>query len=713
MEQKQKQSLHGGSVCHQLPPLSAKHPWFVAQNLGPDEDNSGDQYFYTLHDPLTKYRCQIPELLGRRIRGYCHGWVILSDHLRNVMWSLWNPVTSKMIQFPPLILKDGDSESIGECCLSAPPDDPSSVLLLTRTNKPTFVFLRLVCKRKKLRWIEMSYATQLKRLTSEDGDFIRNLTCCDGKIYALNTEYSFACFIIQLDISVKDKEVLIKILLLGACPCHSTEHCDDLTIFIKGYRTELFCIKVTFFEKRLQAVYVFKLDMTSVKSEDMERFKGLDMSCKSWHDMVDSFNDILTSMGLWEQLFDLQDAIFFVDHGRDNLTYYKPGMASELGGYIYICDRMENILYSHHVKENTISLSYMPSLVLPTSNVSLWECRLADDHGGAKCNQEEKQIAVKAVTDNDLGLNESNLLNLPFDILEMIMGHCVSVEYLNFRATCKSCKVAAPLIQWSNETSLMRLLTYSLVSPWLMVVDENQGIITFTDPMLGDNYFMKNLYISLDNEEIYCSRFGWLFFFCFDMNCLVFYNPFTRNLCALPDANYGFNAACFSAPPTSPDCMVAGISIADECLVSVHYVARESSWLTIRVGAEPDSIRFPTFFGEDLYALDGDVIVGKFGERVEVFKWDVSKEEWEKIDSLGNHVLYICDMTCLCIEAKTRELENKICFPVLQSKNRKMVFYSLGTCTYQTYNGENIQQKDFFGTTCPLSPHAWIEPSWA
>ncbi|GJR94427.1 hypothetical protein Tco_0266601 [Tanacetum coccineum] len=698
----QKQSSDGGSVCHQLPPLSAKHPWFVAQNLGADEDSFGDQYFYTLHDPLTKYRCQIPELLGRRIRGYYHGWVILSDHLQDVVWSLWNPVTSQMIHFPPLILKDGDSESIRECCLSAPPDDLSSVLLLTRTDKPTLVFIRLQGKRKKLRWIEMSYASQLKRITGEDGDSIHNLTCCNGKLYALNREGSFGCFIIQLDILVKDKEVLIKFLLLGACPCHSTEHCDDLTIFIKGYRTELFCIKVTFFEKRLQAVYVFKLDMTSVKSNDMERFKGLDMSYKSWHDMVDRFGDILTSMRLWERLFALEDAIVFVDLGRDNLVYYRPGIASELGGYIHIRDGVDNILYSYHFKENTISLSYMPSLVLPTSNVSVWECQLADDHGGAKCNQEEKQIAVKAVTDNDLGLNEWNLLNLPFDILKLIMEHCVCVEYLNFRATCKRCEVAAPLIQWSNKTYLTRLQTYSSVSPWLMVVDENQGIITFTDPMLGDNYFMKKLHLSLDNQEVFCSRFGWLLCFSHDFECLVFFNPFTSDLRKLPEATYGFYAVCFSAPPTSPDCMVAGISIADECLVSVHYLARESSWRTIHVGAEPDSIRFPTFFGEDLYALDGDgkligfiglgdenssstfvearapiscctsptrhylmkcgqdllkVIVGKFGERVEVFKWDVSKEEWEKIDSLGNHVLYICDMTCLCIEANNARYE--------------------------------------------------------
>ncbi|PWA74764.1 cation/H+ exchanger, Cation/H+ exchanger, CPA1 family [Artemisia annua] len=709
----QKQSLYGGSVCHQLPPLSEKYPWFVAQNLGADEDSSRDQYFYTLHDPLTKYQCQIPELLGRRIRGYYHGWVILSDHLQNVMWSLWNPVTSKMIHFPALPVKDGDSESICECCLSAPPDDPSSILLLTRTNKPTFVFFRLVGKRRHLKWIEMSYTSQLKRITGEDGDFLHNLTCCNGKIYALSRECSFTRFIIQLDILVKDKEVLIKFLLLGSEP---------------GYCTELFYIEVGFSEKRVDAVYLFKLDMTSVKSKDMEKFKGLDMSCKSWRDLED-ISDILGTLQLWEQLFDLEDAIFFVDLGRDNLAYYRPGIASELG-------------------------------VLPTSNVSVWECRF-DDHGGAKSTldskQEKSQIVVTSVTDNEIGLDEWNLLNLPFDILGMIMEHCVCVEYLNFRATCKHCEVAAPLIQWSNKTSLMRLQTYSLVSPWLMVVDNDRGIITFTDPMLGDNYFMKNLHVSIPRHQIFCSRFGWLFFFSFDIQRLVLYNLFTCDLRKLPDTSYGFDAACFSAPPTSPDCMVAGFSIGDECLVLIHYVARESSWRTIRVGAEPDSIRFLTFFGQDLYALDGDgkligfkelgeenysltfveatvpiscstspaqyylmkcdqdilkVIVGKFGERVEVFKRDVSIEEWEKIDSLGNHIIYICDTTCLCIEAKTREMENKVCFPRLQSKNTKMLFYSLETCTYQTYNGENIQQKDFFGTTYHLSPHAWIEPNW-
>nr|GEX54823.1 cation/H+ exchanger, cation/H+ exchanger, CPA1 family [Tanacetum cinerariifolium] len=410
-----KQSSYGGSICDHLLPLSAKYPWVVARNLGAEEDSSGDKYFFTLHDPLTNnYQCQIPELLGRRIRGYYHCWVILSDHLQNVMWSLWNPVTSKMIHSPPLILKDGDSNSIRECCLSAQPDDPSSVLLLTRTSKPTFIFF--------------------------------------------------------------------------------------LTNFLKGYGTKLFCIMVTF------KVRLYKLDMTSLKSEDVKRFNKVEVYTGSNDcDKVYALMDAYTSLRLWVKLVDLKDAIFFVDLGRNNLAYYRPGIASELGGYIHIRDT-NNVFYSYHVKDRTFSLSFMPSLVLPTSHVSIWECRLEDDS-----KQEENQIEVKSITDNEIGLDEWNLLNLSFDILEMIIEHCeIADSFINFTMVNRGKKIKA----------LSLLLIRS--------------------------------------------------------------------------------------PPTFPDCMAVGFSLDDECLVSIHYVAREPTWRTIRVGGELFYIHFPTFIGRDLYALDGD-----------------------------------------------------------------------------------------------------------
>ncbi|GKF00572.1 hypothetical protein Tco_0023922 [Tanacetum coccineum] len=108
------------------------------------------------------------------------------------------------------------------------------------------------------------------------------------------------------------------------------------------------------------------------------------------------------------------------------------------------------------------------------------------------------------------------------------------------------------------------------------------------------------------------------------------------------------------------------------------------------------------------------VIVGKFGESVEVFKLNGSTQEWVKINGLGKHMIFISSVSSLCIEAKIPEMENKIYFPRLSSERGNMVFHSLETCMYHTFNNKFIQEEfaDFFGTKHFLTRHTWIEPSW-
>nr|GEW18124.1 hypothetical protein CTI12_AA626130 [Tanacetum cinerariifolium] len=187
------------------------------------------------------------------------------------------------------------------------------------------------------------------------------------------------------------------------------------------------------------------------------------------------------------------------------------------------------------------------------------------------------------------------------------------------------------------------------------------------------------------------------------------------------------------------------------------------AWRALNIGPDPHTICFPTFYGRDLYALckEGELLfinnldkedyswkfveaeapkesctssthyfltncdqhlllvrVGEYGGHVEVFKCNESTQKWEKIDSVGKHVIFVCGTTCLCVEAKVPKMENKIFFPRLRTKNRKVVkvvFYSLDTCKYHTFNGENIEEHDggFFGTTYYLFRNAWIEPSWS
>ncbi|GKA76707.1 hypothetical protein Tco_0783168 [Tanacetum coccineum] len=204
-----------------------------------------------------------------------------------------------------------------------------------------------------------------------------------------------------------------------------------------------------------------------------------------------------------------------------------------------------------------------------------------DGHREAKCTtdskQEEDPILVKSFRENDVEFNECHLLNLSLHILEMIMEHCVGVEYMNFRGTCKRCHVATPLIQWSNETALRRLQTYSLISPWLMEVNNDKGNITFIDPMLGESYIMKNLHVRLAYKGICCSKFGWLLFLSTEFDCLVFFNPFTSDLRKLPPtpSYHHLMSVCFSAPPTSPECMVVGFSTSVESPVYIRRFSPE------------------------------------------------------------------------------------------------------------------------------------------
>ncbi|PWA94157.1 hypothetical protein CTI12_AA062930 [Artemisia annua] len=483
-------------------------------------------------------------------------------------------------------------------------------------------------------------------------------------------------------------------------------------------------------KKSLGNVYLFKWDMTtSMRWEQM--------------DEIDR-KDYTKTRKLWEEIVDLKDSIFFVNLARDYSVFYRRTIASELGGYVHIHDKMYNLIYSYYVQDKTISI--FSSKLSPLSHLSLWECAgLEGDLREAMCtlqserekDNDDKKIVIRSAIDNkDVELNESRLLNTPFHILEMIMQLCVGVEYMHFRATCKHCNLAAPLILWSNKTSTLR--KYSLVSPWLMVMDKNQGIFSFTDPMFGDKYFMKNSQVSVVRpDRACCSRFGWLLFYSSDFsnfsqqrgdvynnldftsNILVFFNPFTNDVCMLPPAVAFLPILSFSAPPTSPDCIVIGFKRGGASLAYIHLVGHQRHWRVLHLGPNAYPSCFPTFYGqdvraitfygEDVYALcnegqlyvsqnivkqdcswkqvaaartscrgsssqcflvRGDqhlllVTVSKFGENVEVFKLNDYTKEWEKVDCLGRHMIYISGTTCLCTEAEiaeTPEMENNIYF---------------------------------------------------
>ncbi|PWA88479.1 hypothetical protein CTI12_AA120140 [Artemisia annua] len=767
---------HKEMSCRSLvPPLSPKYPWFVAQNLEAEDDGTQGQIFYNLHDPMSHYRCQIPELLGKCIRGCFHGcWVLLSsNHPRDVMWSLWNPITSKIINLPPLNLNgsSGDNDYIESYCLSAPPEHLNSVLLLTRAKKPNFVYCRLG-RRKDSRWTESTYAKQVRIITGSD-DLLHSLTCCNGKVFACISDY-IRLLIVEVKILVNDRkrkkigEVVITLLPFCEFAWPDDIGCLSQSFEMKGSCTELFIILIGLknMGKTVVAVNVFKLDKNNMS---------------------------------WEEMEDLKDTILCVNLAMDSSCFVSPAISSsELGGYIHILDS-EKIIYSYHVKEKTISLSPMPYLA-GINNISVWamfectglehfhvdykqekegdredyeveshllnfpfrvlnmkdyECRLESDNADSKQeNDKDVDILVRSVKGDE---DETHLLNLPLHVLEMVMKFSVGVEYLKFRSTCKHCHLAAPLIQWNNGKALKRLQEYSLLSPWVIVFDKHKGIITFTDPLFGDKYYIKTPQELICDFHIKCLRYGWLLILKPDAS-LVLFNPFTSDIRELPQLSnhLGVDICSFSAPATSPDCMVVGVTVGPRYYhVCIHYIGGEPSWRKIRLDVTGGEFFHSfTFYGRDLYALRDDggldvfeeigreghswvrnvaqaptscgkssqqsfqvrceghllqVIMGKLGESVEVFELNDYTKEWVKIKSLGKQTIFICGTTCVCMDAKMPQMENKIYFLSLP-----IVYYSLKTCRFHTFDNTNIQDSfgDLIGMKQHLAPHGWIEPSW-
>ncbi|XP_071688347.1 F-box/kelch-repeat protein At1g57790-like [Rutidosis leptorrhynchoides] len=385
----------------------------------------------------------------------------------------------------------------------------------------------------------------------------------------------------------------------------------------------------------------------------------------------------------------------------------------------------------------------------PTS-YAIWSmpgCRLEGDYGEIKCDVESKQEE-----DNEyevLVVNDERVFSFPFHVLELIMKFFVDIDYLNLRATCKQLG-ALPVIRWSNITEILRLRTYSLVSPWSMVLDTNRGIITITDPMLGNKYFIKpSQELVGDLLQIHCSAMGWLLM-SNNTSDLMFFNPFTSDILKLPHLGTPHvDKFCFSAPPTSPGCMVFGLG-SDRA--RIHFVGREQSWRTLqfsRVHSKP--FRFQTFFGRDIYALNHQklivfrrddflqqrvvsyvpynchkpstkyyltksnqhlllVSVDVFEKSVEVHKWNQSTSKFEKLKSLGKDVIYVSETTCLCTEATTPKMENKVYFHQAYSENDTLLFYSLETGRFHALDDDNMQGSygDLFKHKRLLRPHTWI-----
>nr|GEW01601.1 hypothetical protein [Tanacetum cinerariifolium] len=461
-----------------IPPVYPKHPWFVvAQN---PKDEAQVHIFYNICDRMSHYCYQIPELLEMRIQG-CFAWLLGGSFLQPSIGSE----------------EEGGCDDMRDCCLSAPPEDPNSVLLLMRTAKPSFVYCRLRNDPsfKDTIWIELTYANQIKMITDCDDGSLNCLTCCNGKVYA----YIRGLTDIEVNIVVNDceskkleGEVVINLLpVLEFLCCHVASNPP----LMKGSCTELFMILINIKDrgKTIVDVNLCILDVNNIT---------------------------------WEELGDLKDTILSVELATDSSVFYSP--SSELaGGYIHILAYKGKSIYSYHVKDKTIFLSSIACVAVGT-NTGLGGERVHIHCKQEKEGHKEDQIVIRSVKGNheieshlkllslpnecsrlesdDDDDDESRLLNLPPHVFEMlIMEFCACVDYLNFRSTCKGCHLAAPLMSWNNRKASKIMQKYSLPSPWLIVFNKHKCIITLTDPMFGGEPSWRRWLIDGEVGNSFCS----------------------------------------------------------------------------------------------------------------------------------------------------------------------------------------------------------------
>ena len=139
---------------------------------------------------------------------------------------------------------------------------------------------------------------------------------------------------------------MITLLPILEFPYPAIIGCRRAVLFLEGSSTELFTIVIGVKDK------------TSFSVGDVKLFK-LNMNSK-----------------VWEEMDDLKETIISAQLSTDSTPLFatfatRTIVSSESGGYIHILGDKGNIVYSYHVKDQTISVSSIPC-VAETNHMSSW-----------------------------------------------------------------------------------------------------------------------------------------------------------------------------------------------------------------------------------------------------------------------------------------------------------------------------------------------------
>ncbi|KAF8410732.1 hypothetical protein HHK36_003269 [Tetracentron sinense] len=682
------------------PPAPGPAPWLVI----PHGKTSKDQTFYSILEPEKNYLRRIPEFRRKFCWASDHGWMVMSDDEDSAddHYFLWNPVSLETIQLPPLSLKT--REQSYKCTLSSPPSNPDCMVLFFGTRIRVILF----CRPRDQQWTKRDYDEETEK------DIIRGAVGFKGKIYALTFTWTR---LVVID-AVKPDHLSIR--LLEAKKPKLPPNTRTLKQYLMESCGELFVVyKIFLFLScnEISTIEAFRMDFYQLQ---------------------------------WVKAENLDDRVFFLGENGSMSCY-----ATELrvrGGCTYFTFPRDKSLYKFNQEDGAVSVSlpcpnlptpwFSPTWVMPNLRQEDVHPKIEEEENDEKEMEDMKDEGQEGLVRVTAVVKERNWFDLPWDILTLIAGRLLLVDYMYFRSTCRTCRLVAPPIQW--RTASVGLEMESL-SPWLMFLKKEDGNCNFIDPKHNDTYLMN--ISELFGATIRFSKGGWLLMSQGD-HSMFFFNPFTRSKIQLPDLHrecYIFSGISFSSLPTSSDCVVFCISemiayfickgdedwnhfyidykifmpyannpvfyneafycLGEEGKVGVFDLRNEFSWTVLAKPEKPCTSIYHYYLAE----CDGEllsVFVGYMGNFVEVFRLNCSMMAWIKVKSLGNHMLFISHSSSISAVAKTPEMANKIYFSKFRSDS--IVYYSLETGRFHSFGSEHSMMNFY-----DLREHVycgWIEP---
>ncbi|KAF7831161.1 F-box protein [Senna tora] len=394
--------------------------------------------------------------------------------------------------------------------------------------------------------------------------------------------------------------------------------------------------------------------------------------------------------------------VFF--NAEEAASSFNPafGKGIEADSIYFTLPKEKGLLYSFNVTDGCLSVT-LPCPTVPShwSSPMILMPHDVRSEQGKRFDEKEDRSSARIVR-----VGETSFLDLPLECQEMIADCLNLFDRRSFRATCRDFRLIPKL---QHRQALQRFKSCASSSTmWLLLSVNDMTAFKFVDPVHGTSFLMS-VPESLKGSVVRYSSNGWLLM-SDGKSSMSFLNPFTEEIIKLPltEQCASSYAMAFTSLPTFPNCTVvdcgASPPTATGSKLSILLTTTPDNWVD---GSIENNAIFrinnssPVFYKESFYllGLDGklsvlkcvdleddlgfywtivwdilerletpyksfyqnfllecdgklmSIFVGEMGKWLQIYSLNFTEMRWEKVESIGNYVIYVSRSSSIAIEA--------------------------------------------------------------